>query len=70
MHRKERSYSVDLGEQENKERTRQFSRRTLNDEKSSEGLMSVDLETQKDHSINSKTVKTVKLNIAVSKTEQ
>jgi hypothetical protein len=64
MHRKERSYSVDLGEKERgKERKRQFSKRTLNYEKSSEGLMSVeDLETQKDHKIN-KTVKTVKLSL-------
>jgi hypothetical protein len=39
MHRKERSYSVDLGEKErNKERARQFSKRTLNHEKSSEGI--------------------------------
>lgn len=64
MHRKERSYSVDFGQKEKeKERKRQFSKRTLNYDKSSEGPMSVeDLETQKDSKIN-KTVKTVKLNL-------
>ena len=47
MHRKERTYSVDLGGREGKgdgegdrERRRQFSKRTLNYEKSAEGLIS------------------------------
>jgi DNA-binding protein H-NS len=42
MQRKERSYSADLGEREEEAvgRRRQLSKRTLNYEKSKEGLMS------------------------------